>query len=203
MSKHYDQAYFDRWYRDPKHRVKSPLVLERKVAMAVAMAEHYLGHPIRSVIDIGCGEAPWRGFLKLLRPKVEYFGLDSSDYVVGRYGLARDIRLCRFGDLEHQRFDRDFDLLICSDVLHYVPTRELLRGLEGFADLCPQGFAFLELMCRGDDFVGDHEGFIARTAKFYRKAFAQAGFTACGSHGYLSRALREEASSLELGARDP
>ena len=52
----------------------------------------------------------------------------------------------------------------------------------------------------GDEFVGDREGFIARPAKFYRKAFAEAGFTACGSHGYLSRGLREEASALELGA---
>ena len=202
MSKHYDQAYFDRWYRDPKHRVKSPLVLERKVAMAVAMAEYYLGHPIRSVIDIGCGEAPWRGFLKLLRPRVDYLGLDSSPYVVEHYGVARDIRLCRFGDLEVLRFDRGFDLLICSDVMHYVPGAELHRGLSGFADLCPDGFGFLEVMCRGDDFVGDRQGFIARPAAAYRKSFAEAGFTACGSHGYLSRGLREDASALELGAHD-
>lgn len=197
MNKAYDETYFERWYRDPQHRVKSPLVLERKVAMAVSMAEYYLGHPIRSVIDIGCGEAPWRAILKRLRPKIDYLGLDSSDYVVSRFGITRDIRPCRFGDLRHQRFDRSFDLLICSDVMHYLPTRELLQGLEGFAELCPDGFAFLELMCRGDAFVGDREGFIARTAKFYRKAFADAGFTACGSHGYLSRGLREEASALE------
>ena len=201
MPKHYDQAYFDRWYRDPGHRVKSPLVLERKVAMTLAMAEYYLGHPVRSVIDVGCGEAPWRAFLKKLRPRIDYLGLDNSEYVVERHGLARDIRLCRFGDLEQLRLDRNFDLLICSDVMHYLPANELLRGLSGFSALCPEGFAFLELFCRGDDFVGDREGFIARPASWYRKAFAEAGFTSCGSHGYLSRRLREEASALELGAR--
>lgn len=201
MGKRYDQGYFDRWYRDPAHRVKSPLVLERKVALAVAMAEYYLGHPLRSAIDVGCGEAPWRMFLKRLRPKIEYLGLDSSEYVVERYGLARDVRLCRFGDLEQLRLDRECDLLVCSDVLHYLPSPELLRGLSGFSALCPSGFAFIELFCRGDDFVGDREGFVARPANWYRKAFAEAGFTACGSHGYLSRALREEASTLELGAR--
>jgi SAM-dependent methyltransferase len=200
MSKQYDQGYFDRWYRDPRHRVKSPLVLERKVAMTVATAEYYLGRPIETVIDVGCGEAPWRGFLKRLRPNVEYLGLDSSEYVVARHGLARDIRLCRFGDLEYQRFDRSFDLLVCADVMHYLPSRELQRGLQGFAELCPDGFAFLELMCRGDDFVGDREGFFARPASFYRRLFAEAGFSACGSHGYLSRGLREEASALELAA---
>ena len=201
MSKRYDEDYFQRWYRDPRHRVKSPLVLERKVAMAVAMAEHFLGHPIGSVVDIGCGEAPWRAFLKKLRPRIDYLGLDSSEYVVERYGLSRDIRLCCFGDLEHLRLDRSFDLLICADVMHYLPATELARGLSGFHDLCPQGFAYLELMARGDDFVGDREGYFARPAGFYRKAFATAGFTACGAHGYLSRALRADASSLELGAR--
>lgn len=124
MTKHYDQAYFDRWYRDPAHRVKSPLVLERKVAMAVAMAEYYLGHPVQSVVDVGCGEAPWRAVLRRLRPRIDYFGLDSSPYVVERYGLSRDIRLCRFGDLGSLRLDRTFDLLVCSDVMHYVPARD-------------------------------------------------------------------------------
>ena len=85
--------------------------------------------------------------------------------------------------------------------MHYLPSAELMRGLSGFHDLCPDGFAFLELFARGDDFVGDREGFVARPAAFYRKAFATAGFSACGAHGYLSRGLREDASALELSAR--
>ena len=37
-AKEYDRAYFDRWYRNPRHRVKSEAELRRKVAMIVALA---------------------------------------------------------------------------------------------------------------------------------------------------------------------
>lgn len=195
--KRYDRDYFDRWYRNPRHAVKSPLVLERKVRMVVAVAEYYLGRPIESVLDVGAGEGAWLAPLRALRPRVRYLGLDSSGYAVSRYGTARNLRLVKFADLEHQRFDAPVDLLVCSDVLHYVPTLELTRGVSGFEYLCG-GVAFLELFCRGDEFVGDHDGYVARPASFYRKVFARAGFTACGSHCYLGRALRAEASALEL-----
>ena len=56
MKKIYDRAYFDKWYRDEKHRVGSRDALKRKVAFAVAMAEFYLGREIRNVLDAGCGE---------------------------------------------------------------------------------------------------------------------------------------------------
>jgi SAM-dependent methyltransferase len=200
MPKQYDQPYFDRWYRDPRRRVKSPLVLERKVRMVVAIAEHHLGHALGSVLDVGCGEAAWLAPLRKLRPRVRYLGLDSSNYAVARYGRARNVRHCAFGQLAEQRFDDPVDLLVCSDVMHYLPTVELERGLAGFAELC-HGVAFLEVFCKGDDFVGDREGFVARSAAWYRRAFARAGFTHAGSHCYLSRALRERASALELAAQ--
>ena len=45
----YDKAYFDKWYRDGRHRVISSGVLARKAALAVGLAEYYLGRPIRNV----------------------------------------------------------------------------------------------------------------------------------------------------------
>ncbi|HET9482630.1 MAG TPA: class I SAM-dependent methyltransferase [Xanthomonadales bacterium] len=198
-TKSYDRRYFDHWYRDPEHAVKSPQVLERKVRMVVALAEYYLGRPIESVLDVGAGEGAWLAPLRMLRPRVRYLGLDASEYAVARYGATRNIRRLSFADLEHQRFDAPVDLLVCADVLHYVPSVDLVRGVSGFEYLC-EGVAFLELFCRGDEFVGDHEGYVARPASWYRKVFARAGFAHCGSHCYLSRALAAEASALELGA---
>ena len=46
MPKTYDRDYFDKWYRDPRHAVGSPVELKRKVAMVVAQTEYYLGRPI-------------------------------------------------------------------------------------------------------------------------------------------------------------
>lgn len=196
-AKRYDQAYFDRWYRDPEHRVGTPADLERKIAMVLAISEHYLGRKLRNVLDVGCGEAPWQPVLKRLRPGLHYLGLDSSEYVVGRYGLQRNIRPLRFGQLAEQRFEvGPFDLLICADMLHYVPSTELLRGLSGFAELC-DGVAYLELMCKEDDFLGDHAGFLARTRQWYRKRFLDAGFLSVGSHCYLGERLRMGTMALE------
>jgi SAM-dependent methyltransferase len=81
--KTYDEAYFDRWYRG-KH-ASDDKALARKVAVAVAVAELHLGRPIRLVLDIGCGEAPWRKPLLKLRPGLHYQGVDASEYVVRRY----------------------------------------------------------------------------------------------------------------------
>jgi SAM-dependent methyltransferase len=194
-SKQYDAAYFRRWYRGAQATPRADLA--RKVAMAVAMAEFYLQRPIRSVLDVGCGEGAWRAPLLKLRPRLHYQGVDSSEYAVARYGRARNIAWAGFGQLEQLRFGPPADLLVCSDVIHYVPTAELRRGLSGFAELC-DGLAFLELYARGDRIAGDKLGYIARPAASYRRWFREAGFVACGSHAYLSPNLHANAVALEV-----
>lgn len=199
MRKHYDRDYFEKWYRDPKHAVTSAAALRRKVRLAVATAEYYLGHDVRSVLDVGCGEAVWRKPLRQLRPQVEYLGLDSSEYVVARYGSSRNIRLATFGQLGELRFDREFDLIVCSDVLHYVPTSELRRGLHGIAEMLA-GVAFLELFTSSDEPEGDRHGFHHRSANWYLSTFAEARLIACGSHCYLAQRLQESVAALEVPA---
>lgn len=194
MSKQYDQAYFQRWYR--QEGLHDPARLRRKVALAVALAEHYLERPIRSVLDIGCGEGAWRAPLQQLRPRVQYLGFDPSEYAVRRYGRTRNVHLARFGDFAWLRPCAPVDLLVCSDVLHYLPTRELRAGLPGLAELCG-GVAFLETFAAEDEFEGDHEDFQSRPARWYRKQLEGVGFTALGSHGWLSPALHGHASALE------
>ena len=195
MSKQYDAAYFRRWYRGARATPRAELA--RKVSMAVAIAEFYLQRPIRSVLDVGCGEGAWRAPLLALRPRLHYRGVDSSEYAIARYGRSRNIALAGFGQLAQLRFGEPADLLVCSDVIHYVPTAELRRGLSGFGELC-DGVAFLELYARGDDILGDHAGFLSRPAASYRRWFGEAGFTACGSHAYLSPNLRANAVALEI-----
>lgn len=196
VGKTYDHAYFDRWYRDPRHAVISPRILERKVALALAAAEYYLGHRVRNVLDVGCGEGAWRRPLRNLRPQIEYLGLDSSEYAISRYGRSRNLRLADFGQLGELRFDAMFDLIVCSDVLHYVPAPELKRGLRGIAEmLC--GVAFMELFTSRDAPDGDKQGFIARSPRWYLTTFAQAGLNACGSHCYLGPKLVGSVAALE------
>ncbi|PIQ36839.1 MAG: methyltransferase [Lysobacterales bacterium CG17_big_fil_post_rev_8_21_14_2_50_64_11] len=193
-AKRYDRDYFDRWYR--KRTIQAPGVLARKAALAVAAAEYALDRPLRSVIDVGCGEGRWRAALHAIRPGIEYLGIDSSDYAVRRYGRSRNLRLARFGQLDCLRFGPSADLLVCSDVLHYLPGAELKRGLRGFAEMC-HGVAFIEAFCRGDAIEGDLDGYIARPASFYRRALSAAGFHAAGAPMWLAPAVAAEAMALE------
>ncbi len=195
MSKQYDAAYFERWYR--RHERRSPADLLRKVTMAVAVAEYYLQRPIRSVLDLGCGEGAWRAPLLKLRPRLHYQGVDSSEYAVRKFGARRNIALATFGQMEQLRLGPAVDLLVCSDVLHYVPTGELKRGLSAFDELC-DGVAFIELFTTEDDILGDKQGFLPRRAAWYRKLFSDAGLVACGSHVYLSPHLAGQAAALEI-----
>ncbi len=197
MPKTYDQAYFDRWYRDPAHRVMGGKELDLKIRLTVGIAEFHLGRPIRSVLDIGCGEGSWRAALLRHRPEIRYLGLDSSEYAIARYGRTRNLRLLRFAQLEQQRFEHSVDLLICADMMHYLTSLELNRGLQGFAELC-HGVAYLEVMSADDDFVGDQDGYVKRSARWYRKAFAKAGMIGCGNQCYLSESLHRDAMALEL-----
>ncbi len=198
MSKTYDRAYFDHWYRDGK--ALRGARLDRKVALAVATAEYHLERPLRTVLDIGCGEGAWRAPLLKLRPQLDYLGFDSSDYAIRRFGARRNLHWARFSDFEHLRPCAPVDLLICSDVLHYLSSRELDRGLQGLADLCG-GVAFLECFSREDQVEGDSVGFMRRPASFYRTRFAKAGFAQVGSHCWLASTRIARATALELAPK--
>lgn len=194
MIKQYDENYFRRWYRHGD--IGGPQRLARKVALAVACAEYYLERPVRTVLDIGCGEGAWRAPLLKLRPKLRYLGFDSSEYAIARHGAKRNLHFARFGDFEYLRPCPPVDLLVCSDVLHYLPSAELRRGLPGLAELCG-GVAFLETFAREDEFEGDHDGFQARPAAWYRRQFGAQGLRAAGSHCWLSPRLAGEMAALE------
>lgn len=196
MPKTYDRAYFDKWYRDPRHSVGSTAELRRKVAMTVAQTEYYLGRTIRNVLDVGCGEATWRAPLRALRPGIAYRGLDASEYAVARYGRSRNVGLASFGQLEQLRFDTRFDLIVCTDVLHYLKPAEIRAGLDGISEML-EGVAFLEVFTTRDDVAGDHHGFIARTPAWYLREFSQVGLLPCGSHCYLGARLERHVAALE------
>jgi len=195
MDKRYDRRYFDKWYRNGG--IGGRQRLARKVALAVATAEYHLERPIRSVLDVGCGEGAWRAPLLRLRPKLHYLGFDSSEYAIARHGARRNLHLADFADFGVLRPCPPVDLLVCSDVMHYLPLKVLDRGLPGLAELCG-GVAFLETFAREDQTEGDDVGFQARPAAFYRRRFAALGFRQCGSHCWLSPALAGNAAALEL-----
>jgi len=198
-AKQYDRHYYDRWYRHSRDALAHAGLLPRRVQMAVSAAEYVLERPIRSVLDVGCGEARWRAMLRHVRPGIRYVGIDPSDYVVRRFGRTRNIRLGRFGDLGRLGLKRRFDLIVCSDVLHYVPRAEVRPGLRAIARLLG-GVAFIEVFTGDDDTVGDEEEFQRRSRAAYLRLFRDAGLAHLGLHCYAGPASRDRLMALERGA---
>jgi len=192
----YDRAYFDRWYRDPKTRVKSVASIRRKVALALSVAEYYLERPVRTVLDVGCGEGNWLPALKALRPAVRYTGVDPSEYATERFGKKRNIRKGSFATLEEIGLDDEYDLIICSDTLFYLPLGELDLGLASMAHRSV-GVAFLELYTNDDSLVGDFPKEGLQSASYYRRMLRRYGFRSVGSHCYLGPHIADRAMELE------
>lgn len=193
---HYDQAYFDKWYRHPKHRVKSPLDMRRQLGFIVAATEYLLERPVRRVLDVGCGEGNWAPVLRRLRPGASYTGVDGSAYAVRRFGRRRNLRLGTFGTLGTLGLRTDFDLVLCLGVLNYLPPDELRSGLRQLRRLS-QGVVYLELFARADDATGDFRREYTRSAAWYRRTIRAAGFVSVGMHCYLPKALAWHAAALE------
>jgi SAM-dependent methyltransferase len=194
--KQYDKKYFERWYRDSRHAVIQGDLLERRVHLAVSITEYLLERPIRRVLDVGCGEGVWRAILRRHRPSVRYVGVDPSTYVVKRFGSRRNIRLGGLGNLGRLGLRGRFDLVVCSDVIHYVQTPELRRGLHAIAGLLG-GVAFIEAFAREDEIEGDSEEFQQRTAASYHRLFRQAGLIPLGLHCYVTVEFSERLTEFE------
>ena len=192
----YDRDYFDRWYRDPKTRVKSAASIRRKAALALSVAEYYLERPVRTVLDAGCGEGNWLPALRSLRRGIRYTGIDASSYAVGRYGKSRNIRLGTFATLEEIGLADAYDLVVCSDTLFYLPLEELRKGIAALARRT-SGVAFLELYTGKDSLIGDFPSEGLRSVDYYRKLLKRHGFLAVGSHCHLGPGLHGAAMQME------
>ncbi len=182
--KAYDEEYFQRWYRPGVGSWSPEGTLRRQVAAAVAVTELVIDRPLRSVLDVGCGEGRWQPEVFALRPDASYLGIDPSEYVLERFGEPRNIRSGTFGSLELHDFQEPFDLVVCADVLHYLKRREIREGLPALVARVG-GVACLDVFTRSDDVEGDLVDFHRRPASAYREMFTEAGLCAIGLHFYV------------------
>jgi len=196
--KRYDRAYFDRWYRNPRTRIHVRAAVERKAALAVAAAEHLLQRPIESVLDAGAGEGAWQPILKRLRPRVRYAGVDSSEFAVRRWGGRRNLRLGSFGDLGQLGLDGPFDLIVCSDVLHYVADAELAPGLAALHALLG-GVAWIEVFTSADSITGDFREMKRRSPERYDRLLRGAGLVHCGLFAFVRDDFAPGVTAFERG----
>jgi SAM-dependent methyltransferase len=196
MGERYDRAYFDHWYRT--QGFDSPTRLRRKVAFAIAAVEYLTDRPLRSVLDVGCGEGAWQPVLAKQRPRARYLGVDSSRYAVERYGRHRHLRSGSFGALAEvvPTEEGPFDLIVCIDVLGYVPDGQIAPGLRAIAQRLG-GLLLMEVFTAGDDFEGDVEDYRRRLPGRYERWLADAGLVRVGPNLFAGQAVRSTLSALE------
>ncbi|MDZ7677666.1 MAG: MGMT family protein [Acidimicrobiales bacterium] len=192
----FGRDYFDHWYR--AEGFGSPARLRRKVDYAIAATEYLLERPVRSVLDVGCGEGEWQPALARRRSAATYLGVDPSRYAVDRFGSRRNLRLGRLGDLDRvlPEWEGPFDLIACVDVLGYASDREVQRGLGAIAENLG-GVALIETYTTDDDIVGDTEHFRWRRTSTYERWFDAAGLHRVGPHLYVGEALLPTLVSFE------
>lgn len=195
--KPYDQAYFDRWYRRSGSRVITPDLTARRAALALAAAEVVLDRPVRTVLDVGCGEGTWGVWLRKRRAGLRYLGVDPSTYAVARFGARRGLRVGAFGALRAAGVRGRFDLVVCADVLQYIPTKALAPGLVELASHLGDGVAYLPAYTSDDEMEGDLEGWQWRSPAVWRRAFRAAGLLPVGMHCWVREDRRDMLNVFE------
>lgn len=193
-SKRYDREYFDKWYRGGGALAGADF--DRQVALAVALAESVLAAPIRRVLDVGAGEGRWYPALARLRPRISYQGVEPSEWAVGRWGGRRNLVHGDLDSLPTLSLHANYDLVIVSDVLHYLPDAAVRRGLANVRPLVA-GLLFAPTFTAHDEIEGDRVDFQHRSAEWYRRAFRAADLHQVGPWAWTTKVCYEQLADLE------
>jgi len=180
--KHFDEAYYRRYYEDPRTRVAAPGET-RALADFVCGYLKYVDLPVRRVLDMGCGMGGWKPELERHFPRASYTGVERSDYLCKRFGWKK-------GSVDSFESDRPFDLVICQDVIQYLPSRSAEAAMRRLAALSRGGLLFAVLTREDweencDQQLTDGTGYL-RSGRWYRKRLKK-DFINAGGGLFLKR----------------
>jgi 2-polyprenyl-3-methyl-5-hydroxy-6-metoxy-1,4-benzoquinol methylase len=123
----FTEAYFRKFYLSAATRVVTPGEMRSRAA-AIAGVLRQCQIPIGSILDAGCGIGLLRAPFKQLLPRARYEGLEASDYLCKRFHWTQ-------GSVVDFAPRTAFDLVICYDVLQYLPDRDAARAIANFGKL--------------------------------------------------------------------
>jgi len=123
----FDEAYYHRFYGDPRTRAASPAEQQRQ-ARFIATYLRYLQVPVERILDVGCGLGRLLRQLEKAFPRAECMGVEVSSYLCDTYGW-------QCGDAQTYSDERPFDLVICSDVLGYLNKSDCARAVRNLSRL--------------------------------------------------------------------
>ncbi len=129
--------YFRKFYRNPKTRVVTPAEMRTRATL-IATILRQAQIPVGSILDVGCGIGLLKGPFAELLPRARYAGLEFSEYLCNKYGWAH-------GSVTDYGVSKPYDLVICYDVLQYLPDREAGRAIANLARLSRASLYFSAL----------------------------------------------------------
>ncbi len=136
----FDQAYYDRFYRDPDSRVAEAEEMERLVGFVASYAK-YLEIPVRTALDLGCGLGPWKAPLQSHFQGLRYQGVELSAHLCRELGWRRGSVVDWSG--------RPANLVICQGVLQYLGARDAKKAIGNLSRLT-RGLLYLQALTRED-----------------------------------------------------
>ncbi len=171
----FDANFYQRYYVDPQTRVASRADAIR-LGRFICGYTAYLGFTVKRVLDAGCGLGHLQKPVCEFFPRAEYVGLETSEYLCRRHGWLRE-------SVADYRPRQPFDLVLCHDVLQYLPDREASRALANLARLCRGALYFSVLTAedwrRTADRAKTDSGVHLRPAAWYKSRLLR-GFRPLG-----------------------
>lgn len=174
--KRFDASFYRRFYGDPRTRVTSREEMALRANAVAALMKH-LELPVRAILDAGCGLGLMRAPLLKAFRAATYTGIEVSEHLCKRHGWTQV-------SLADYRPRTRFDLILCYDVLQYLPDREATRALANLARLA-RGALYFHAPTREDwqenaDLTCSDGDIRLRDASWYRsrlsRHFDHAGF---------------------------
>jgi SAM-dependent methyltransferase len=137
----FDEAYYHRFYEDPKTRVTST---DEHAALAdfVFAFARYNNIEIKSVLDIGAGVGLWKRWVEKNAKGVSYTGTEVSQAMCKKHGFLHR-------DIARWRDRKKHDLIVCQGVLQYLPDPDVAPAVANIAAMS-KGLVYLEITTRLD-----------------------------------------------------
>jgi SAM-dependent methyltransferase len=192
----FDRQYYQRFYGSSRERSAYGRDEQRLAAFVFAYL-NYLGQPVSSVADLGCGLGIWRDIVKARYPDARYTGVERSDYLCREYGWTK-------GSVVDFSSPEPYDLVICKDTLQYLPAADFRAAVRNLSALC-RGALYLSILTREDwrdncDRERTDNRVFLRSAAWYREIL-ESHFINLGGGMFLSEASPAIPWELETAGR--
>jgi SAM-dependent methyltransferase len=188
---HFNAAYYKRFYETVETSVVDTRLQRDEVRFVIAFCR-YAEVEVKRFADVGAGTGWWaREFATQYRRCQVVETFDASPDACELYG-HKNVQVQHLAG-------RASDLVVCRDVLRYVPDAQIDKAIARLTKKC-RGVLYLHVITSDDEIdeeASDMAGTFRSTA-FYRRRLKAAGFRDCGMGLFTSSRLKNFAPfSLE------